>query len=64
VAQVAPGLRFLHVAPQQGRELLARMGLAERERQVGQEGLGLLRGENERSASFELGLKSPEKRKF
>ena len=64
VAQVAPGLGILHVAPQQGRELLARVGLAERERQVGQEGLGLLGGEDERSAGVELGLKSPEKRKF
>jgi hypothetical protein len=64
VAEVAPGLGIRHVAPQQGRELLARMGLAERESQVGQEGLGLPGGEDERSAGVELGLKSPQKREF
>ena len=64
VAEVAPGLGIRHVAPQQGRELLARMGLAEREGQVGQEGLGLPGGEDERSAGVELGLKSTQKRKF
>ena len=63
VAQVASGLGIRHVAPQQGRELLARVGLAERESQVGQEGLGLPGGEDERSAGVELGLKSPQERK-
>ena len=59
VAQVAPGLGILHVSPEQGRELLARVGLAGRERQVRQEGLSLLGGEHERPARFELCLKSP-----
>ena len=64
VAQVAPSLGILHVSPQKGRELLARVGLAERDSQVGQEGLGLPGGEDERSAGFELCLKSPQKREF
>jgi hypothetical protein len=40
------------------------VGLAEREGQVRQEGLGLPGGKDERSAGVELGLKSPQKRKF
>src|SRR5207249_12225636 len=64
VAQVAPGLGILHVSPQKGRELLARVGLAERDSQVGQEGLGLPGGEDERGAGSELCLKSPQKREF
>ena len=63
MAQVAPGLGFLHVSTKKGGELLARVCLAERERPVGQEGLSLLRGEDERRAAFEVGLKSPQKRK-
>ena len=64
VTQVAPGLSILHVSPQKGRELLARVGLAERDSQVRQEGLGLPGGKDERSAGFELCLKSPQKREF
>jgi hypothetical protein len=64
VAQVASSLGILHVSPQQGRELLARVGPAGRERQISQQGLTLLGREDERSTGFELGLKSPEKREF
>jgi hypothetical protein len=64
VAQVASGLGILHVSPQQRRELLARVGLPEGECEVGEQGLGLPGGEDERSAGVELGLKSPQQRKF
>jgi hypothetical protein len=40
------------------------VGLAERERQVREEGLRLLGGEYERGARIDPGLKSAEKRKF
>ena len=60
MAQIAPCLRIRHVSPQQPRELLARMGLAERQREVGQEGLGLARRENERSTPVDPGLESSE----
>ncbi len=62
MAQVAPGLGVRHVSPQEGRELLARVGVAGRESQVRQEGLGLLGGENERPAGVELCVKSPQNR--
>jgi hypothetical protein len=64
VAQVAPGLGILHVSPQKGRELLARVALAGRDSQIGQEGLTLASGKDERSAGIDLGLKSAQKRKF
>ena len=62
MAQVAPGLRIRHVSPQQPRELLARVGLTERQCEIGQEGLGLARREDERGAPVDLGLESPQQR--
>jgi hypothetical protein len=64
LAQVASSLGVRHVAPQQSRNLLARMRPAERKRQVGQEGLRLLRGQSERSAGFISSLESSQKGKF
>ena len=58
VAQVAPGLGVRHVSPQQARELLARVSLAERNGQVGQEGLRLPRREDKRGTGVDLGLES------
>jgi hypothetical protein len=40
------------------------MGLPERERQIGQEGLGLPGGQGERSIGTELGLEAPQESKF
>ena len=56
MAEVAAGLGVLHVPPEQGRELVAGVGLAEGQRQVGHEGLGLPARQGERRAAFELGL--------
>ena len=64
VAEVAAGLGVLHVPPEQGRELVAGVGLAEGQRQVGHEGLGLPGGEDERRPGAELGLEAPQERKF
>ena len=60
VAQVAPRLRRGHVAPQQRGQLVARVGPPERQRQVGQERLGLADGERERRSLRKLGPESSE----
>jgi hypothetical protein len=54
VAQVAAGLRLLHVAPEEGRELLARVRLTERERQIRQQRQGLAGRKHQRGARVEL----------
>ena len=59
--ETRPRRRLRGVGPEQGGELAAGMGL---EGEIGQEGLGLPGGEDDRSAGFELCLKSPQKREF
>src|SRR5262249_17045168 len=61
VAQVAPGLRVLHVSPQKSRKLSARMRLAERQGEIGEERLGLLGREDERSTVLKACFKSAKK---
>ncbi len=45
-----------HVSPEQGRELVAGMGAAEGERQIGQEAPGLPARQDERRTAFQTGL--------
>ena len=61
LAQAGPGLRLSHVPPEERGELVARVGLTEREGQVGQQRLGLLDRDDERLVGVEPGAKATEK---
>jgi hypothetical protein len=54
-------LRVLHVSPQKSGKLFARMRLAEWQGEIGQERLGLLGREDERSTGLEACFKSAQK---
>jgi hypothetical protein len=61
LAETGPGLRFLHIPPQERSELVARMSLTEWEGQVGKQRLGLLDRDDERLVGIEPGAKATEK---
>jgi hypothetical protein len=61
LAKAGPGLRLLHIPPQEGSELVARVSLTEWEGQVRQQRLGLLDGDDERLVGIEPGAKATEK---
>ena len=61
LAEAGPGLRLLHIPPQERSELVARVSLTEWEGQVGQQRLGLLDRDDERLVGIEPGAKATEK---
>ena len=60
LAEAGPGLRLLHIPPEERGELVARVRFTEREGQVGQERLRLLDRDDERLARIEPGAKATE----
>ena len=60
LAQARPGLGLAHVAPEQRGELVARVDLAWRQGEIGQEGLRLPRRQDQRWARVQPGAEATE----